>query len=75
MNKSSLRLRHPIRHLGPHIRHHPQEIIHDVLPLLVAGRFDGLDLVVGILSGVFFGFFVAGCVLFPCVMLAAYWQG
>lgn len=60
----SLRRRmHPIRHLRLHIRNHPQQIPHDLIPRLASSLPDRLQLRVGILARVFFGFLVAARLL------------
>ena len=52
-----------IWHLRLDIRHHPQQILNHLVPLFAPSVFDAFQLLVGIFTGVFFGFLVATRVL------------
>lgn len=52
-----------IWHLGLDIRHHPQQILDNLVPLFAPSVFDAFQLFVGIFTRVCFGFLVATRVL------------
>lgn len=62
-----------IGHLGLHIRHYSEEVVDYFGAGLAAGVFDGLHLRVRVRGGVFFGFFVAACVLKPFISCGRRW--
>lgn len=60
LSRTSCRsLLHPIRHHWLHIKHRLDQIINDFGPGLVTNLFDFIELLLCLLFGVFFGFFIA----------------
>ena len=63
-NPSCLRRRrNPIRNLRFHLRYHPQQLLNNLISRLTPRLFNFLQLLFRLLISVFFGFFVAACIL------------
>ena len=59
----SRRRLHPIRHLWLNLHHNPQQLLDHIIARLRTRILDRLHLCIGIFLRVFFGLFIARCVL------------